>query len=102
MNNYHDLDRVKMFIILNTKSCGSLPVASSYIIQQITGMTIDAGDKLISLVKQVGHIDSSSNVMIMDPVSSYWRTIILPSNSLHWQNKFELKPGCSLLANALH
>ncbi len=101
MNNQRDLKSVKDFIRLDTTSCGSLPVTTRYLLQRVPGMTTDAGDELISLLKKAGHIDSS-NMMIVDPTRSVWRNIISPSNSTHWLNKFYLKPGYSPLAKALH
>jgi hypothetical protein len=99
--NYHDLKSVKDFIVLDTANCGSLPVTTGYLIQRVPGMTADAGDELISLLKMAGHIDSS-NMMKVDPTHSEWRNIVSPLNSTHWLNKFYLKPGCSPLAKALH
>ena len=101
MNNHRDLKSVKDFIRLDTTSCGSLPVTTRYLLQRVPGMTTDAGDDLISLLKKAGHIDSS-NMMNVDPTRSRWRYIISPSNSTHWLKKFDLKPGSSPLAKALH
>jgi hypothetical protein len=101
MKNYRDLESVKAFIILDTTSCGSLPVTTRYLLQRVPGMTTDAGDELISLLKKAGHIDSSDTIKV-DPTHSEWRKIVSPYNSTHWLNKFDLKPGCSPLAKALH
>ncbi len=101
VKNYHDLKSVKDFIIMDTTNCGSLPVTTGYLIQRVPGMTLDAGDELISLLKMAGHIDSS-NMMKVDPTLSEWRNIISPLNSTHWLDKYYLKPGCSPLAKALH
>ena len=101
MNNHRDLKSVKDFIRLDTTSCGSLPVTTRYLLQRVPGMTNDAGEDLISLLKKAGHIDSS-NMMNVDPTRSRWRYIISPSNSTHWLKKFDLKPGSSPLAKALH
>eukprot|EP00579_Thalassiosira_antarctica_P029014 CAMPEP_0202021278 /NCGR_PEP_ID=MMETSP0905-20130828/46522_1 /ASSEMBLY_ACC=CAM_ASM_000554 /TAXON_ID=420261 /ORGANISM="Thalassiosira antarctica, Strain CCMP982" /LENGTH=343 /DNA_ID=CAMNT_0048583103 /DNA_START=108 /DNA_END=1136 /DNA_ORIENTATION=- len=102
MKNYRDLDSVKEFIILDRTTCDSLPVTTNYLIQRVPGMTVKAAEELISKLKQAEHIDSFSNMLHVDPTRSEWRTIISTNKSTHWLNKFDLKPGYSPLAKALH
>jgi hypothetical protein len=100
--NYRDVDSVKEYVVLDRTTCDSLPVTPTYLVQRVPGMTIDAAKEMISQLKPGGHIDSSSNMLLIDPTKSDWRNIISPHNSTHWLGQFELKPGYSPLAKALH
>ena len=93
---------MKEFIILDRKPCGLLHVTTTYLIQRVPYMTVKAAEELISKLKQADHIDSFSNMLHVDPTSSDWRSIVSPNNSTHWLDKFDLKPGYSPLAKALH
>lgn len=101
MKNYHDLETVKDRIVLDNTTCGSLPLTTKYLLQRVPRMTTTAAEELISLLKQAGHIDSSGMLQI-DPTRSDWRNIISPNNATHWLNTFDLKPGYSPTAKALH
>jgi hypothetical protein len=105
INNYQYLKGLntehKQMIILDTKSCDSLPVTRSYLQERVPGMSANIADRLISSLLQEKHLDASQ-MLIVDPTKSNWREIISPDNSTHWLNKFVLKPGYSPLAKALH
>jgi hypothetical protein len=102
MKNYHDLESVTKFIILDTSTCDSFPLTTRYLIERVPGMTTDTGNELISLFKNGGFIDLTNNRFIVDPTNSKWRTFISPTNATHWKNKFVLTPGHSPLAKALN
>jgi len=101
MKNYHDLESVTNFIILDTSTCDSFPLKTRYLIERVPGMTNDAGNELISLLKNGGYIDLRNNRFIIDPTKSNWRTFISPTNDTYW-HKFVLTPGYSPLAKALN
>jgi hypothetical protein len=102
MKNYHDLESVRKFIILDTSTCDSFPLTTRYLIERVPGMTTDTGNELISLLKNGGYIDVTNNRFIVDPTNSNWRTFISPANTTHWKNEFVLTPGYSPLAKALN
>eukprot|EP00585_Thalassiosira_rotula_P000892 CAMPEP_0196161024 /NCGR_PEP_ID=MMETSP0910-20130528/47124_1 /TAXON_ID=49265 /ORGANISM="Thalassiosira rotula, Strain GSO102" /LENGTH=148 /DNA_ID=CAMNT_0041425965 /DNA_START=578 /DNA_END=1024 /DNA_ORIENTATION=- len=102
VKNYRDLDGVRDFVILDGTTCGSIPVTTAYLIQRVPGMTTKASEELISGLKRAGHIDPSSDMLRVDPTRSDWRSIVSPTNSTHWLDEFDLKPGYSPLAKALH
>ena len=102
IKNYHDLESVKDFAVLDRTTCGSLPVTNHYLVQRVPGMTVAAADQLISTLKEANHIDSASDMLIIDPTRSDWRNVASPKNSTHWLDTFALKPGYSPLAKALH
>jgi hypothetical protein len=101
MNNYHDLESVTNFIILDTSTCDSFSLTTRYLIERVPGMTNDAGNELISLLTNGGYIDLTNNRFIIDPTKSNWRTFISPTNDTYW-HKFVLTPGYSPLAKALN
>mmetsp|Transcript_28055 Transcript_28055/g.59365 ORF Transcript_28055/g.59365 Transcript_28055/m.59365 type:complete len:458 (-) Transcript_28055:203-1576(-) len=92
----------KSCYILDNESCDSLPLTPNYLVQRVPQMTREAAMTLTTKLKEVGHIDPGSNMLIVDPTKSNWRNIISPSNSTHWLDQFALKPGYSPLAKALH
>jgi hypothetical protein len=100
--NYRDMDSVKEYIVLDRTTCSSLPVIPTYLVHRVPGMTINAAKEMIAQLKQGGHIDSSTNMLRIDPTKSDWRHIVSPHDSTHWLGKFELKPGYSPLAKVLH
>jgi len=102
VKNYRDLDSVRDFVILDGTTCGSIPVTTTYLIQRVPGMTAKASEELISELERAGHIDPSSDMLRVDPTRSDWRSIVSPTNSTHWLGEFDLKPGYSPLAKALH
>ena len=108
MQNYKDCDDsiMKEYIILDRTSCDSLPVTIEYLIQRVPGMTAEMGNNLIQQLKQAKHIDTISNMLIVDPTKSKWRDIITSKstakNKTHWMDIFDLTPGYSPLAKALH
>jgi hypothetical protein len=102
MKNYHDLESVRNFIILDTSTCDSFPLTTRYLIERVPGMTTDTGNELISMLKNGGYIDVMNNRFIVDPTNSNWRTFISPANTTHWKNEFVLTPGYSPLAKALN
>lgn len=102
MKNYHDLENVTNFIILDTSTCDSFPLMTRYLIERVLGMTTNTGNELISLLKNGRYIDLTNNRFIIDPTKSKWRTFISPTNATHWKNKFVLTPGYSPLAKALN
>ena len=101
MKNYHDLESVTNFIILDTTTCDSFPLTTRYLIERVPGMTTDAGNELICLLKNGGYIDLTNDRFILDPTKSNWRTFISPTNDTYW-HKFVLTPGYSPLAKALN
>lgn len=101
VQNYQELNVLNSgMIVLDTTTCGSLPVTSYYLQQRVPGMTKDMAQLLINELTQAKHIDSQ--MLIVDPTQSNWRDIISPNNTTYWLNKFLLKPGYSPLAKALH
>jgi len=100
--NYHDLENVKDFIRLDGSSCDALPFTTEYLVRRVVGMTPDVSNRLLSELKTAGHIDSTSNMLILDPTKSNWRDVVSPENSTNWLNAFDLRPGYSPLAKALH
>jgi len=85
----------KSCYILDNESCDSLPLTPNYLVQRVPQMTREAAMTLTTKLKEVGHIDPGSNMLIVDPTKSNWRNIISPSNSTHWLDQFALKPGYS-------
>jgi hypothetical protein len=105
ISNYQDLKVLnadnKELIALDTESCDSLPVTSSYLLSRVVGMTASIADTLIADLTRAKHIDKNQ-LLVVDPTKSNWREIVSPKNSTHLMNKFALKPGYSPLAKALH
>lgn len=81
--------------ILDNESCDSRPLTPDYLVQRVSQMTREAAITLTTKLKEVGHIDPGSNMLIVDPTKSNWRNIISPNNSTHWLDQFALKPGYS-------
>ena len=105
IQNYKECDSImKEYIVLDKSSCASLPVTIEYLIQRVPGMTVQMGNELIQQLKQATHIDTISNMLIVDPTKSKWRDIITSTtkNKTHWMDIFDLTPGYSPLAKALH
>lgn len=105
IQNYEKCDSImKEYIILDKSSCDSLPVTIEYLIQRVPGMTVEMGNDLIQQLKRAEHIDTISNMLIIDPTKSNWRDIITATtkNKTHWMDIFDLTPGYSPLAKALH
>ena len=105
IQNYKECDSImKEYIVLDKSSCDSLPVTIEYLIQRVPGMTVQMGNELIQQLKQATHIDTISNMLIVDPTKSKWRDIITSTtkNKTHWMDIFDLTPGYSPLAKALH
>ena len=106
LKNYHDLKNSgnKDFVVLDSTSCDSLPLTADYLVQRVPGMTDDSAKSLISILKEAGHINPSTNMLQVDPTKpkSDWRQILSPQNSTHWLNIFDLQPGVSPLAKALN
>ncbi|KAL7439053.1 hypothetical protein ACHAXH_003819 [Discostella pseudostelligera] len=100
--NYQDLENVKDFIRLDGTSCDAVPVTTEYLVRRVVGLTPDVSNHLVSQLKTAGHIDSISNMLILDPTKSNWRDVVSPENSTNWLNAFDLRPGYSPLAKALH
>ena len=105
IQNYKECDSImKEYIVLDKSSCASLPVTIEYLIQRVPGMTVEMGNELIQQLKQAKHIDTISNMLVVDPTKSKWRDIITSTtkNKTHWMDIFDLTPGYSPLAKALH
>ena len=105
IQNYKECDSImKEYIVLDKSSCDSLPVTIEYLIQRVPGMTVKMGNELIQQLKQAKHIDTISNMLVVDPTKSKWRDIITSTtkNKTHWMDIFDLTPGYSPLAKALH
>jgi len=116
--NYHDLitpstsstsNRNKEYIRLDKTTCKSIPVTTSYLIQRIPHMTNNHANQLIHLLKQVNHIDKTTNMLLVDPTKSNWRDILIPiknsstnKKSMYWLDLYDLSPGKSKVAKALH
>jgi len=114
--NYHDListsstsNRMKEYIRLDKTTCKSIPVTTSYLIQRIPHMTNNHANQLIHLLKQVNHIDKTTNMLLVDPTKSNWRDILIPiknsstnKKSMYWLDLYDLSPGKSKVAKALH
>ncbi|KAL9184771.1 hypothetical protein ACHAXT_012741 [Thalassiosira profunda] len=101
LQNYWDLQSVKEYFVMDSTACASLPVTTQYLVQRVVGLTSEDADSLISQLKAAGHLDAS-NMLVVDPTKSDWRSIVSPTNSTHWLGRFSLKPGFSPLAKALH
>ena len=113
IQNYHDLYNVHEYVKLDDTSCVALPVTTEYLMQRVVGMTFHLGERLISKLKVAGHIDDETNMLLKDPTRSNWRdviTITTPlsssgeerTNTTHWLGIYDLRPGISPLAKALH
>jgi len=102
MQNYRDLQSARTSVVLDTTNCDSFPVTIGYLMQRVPGMTVSAGETLLSRLKRAGHIDPSSNMLRVDPTRSDWRKLASPTNSTHFLDEFVLAPGFSPLAKALH
>lgn len=100
--NYRDLESVMDFVHLDEASCVPLPVTVEYLLQRVVGITAEIGHRLILQLKSAGHIDPTSNMLLLDPTTSDWRKVISPDNSTYWLNVFNLRPGYSPLAKSLH
>ena len=111
--NYHDLitsstsNRMKEYIILDTTTCKPIPVTASYLVQRIPHMTNNHANHLIQLLKQANHIDKITNMLLVDPTKSNWRDILTKNNitndkSTYWLGLYDLTPGISQVAKALH
>jgi len=96
-----ELNENKEVIVLDDKSCDSLPVTTSYLIERVPKMTEGIANELIRQLKKANHIDNKQ-MLAVDPTKSNWRGIISPNNSTHFADQFVLKPGFSPLAKALH
>ena len=117
--NYHDListtstnnRMMKEYIRLDTTTCKSIPVTVPYLIQRIPHMTNNHANHLIQLLKQANHIDQTTNMLLVDPTKSNWRDILLPNKNsssanvkttTYWLDLYDLTPGQSQVAKALH
>lgn len=110
IQNYHDLSNVQHeFVTLDDTSCVALPVTTEYLMQRVVGMTFHLGDRLISQLKEARHVDEMTNMLIKDPTRSNWREVLTTPlspgehvNMTHWLGIYDLRPGISPLAKALH
>ena len=98
--NYRDLARA--FTVLDAVTCGARPLTPEYLIQRVPGMTDGAADDLVAALQRAGHLDAESRLLRVDPTRSDWRTLVSPDNATCWLGKFDLTPGYSPLAKALH
>ena len=100
--NYRDLESAGELVVLDGTTCGSIPVTTEYLVQRVPGMTVQAAGELILRLERAGHVDPAYGLLRVDPTRSDWRTVVSPDDSSRWLDKFDLKPGYSPLAKALH
>jgi len=99
---------MKEYIRLDTTTCKSIPVTAPYLIQRIPHMTMNHANHLIQLLKQANHIDKITNMLLVDPTKSNWRDILIPNmngsanKKTYWLGLYNLQPGQSQVAKALH
>jgi hypothetical protein len=112
-------------MIVDEVSCVPLPVTADYLWNRVPGMTLDAATTIVRVLLEHNHLDRSTLKLIVDPTSSNWRDFLLredlpvpqslllgehllnnknssSSSSMILWRQFDLTPGISPLAKALH
>jgi hypothetical protein len=123
-------NHLRMQVTLDETSCQPLPLTVDYLWNRVPGMTKEAAQIIIDTLIDGQHIDSISKFLIIDPTQSKWRDLFLNANKnseipnsllqqrqqqqqqQHYASKsdskmllwetFDLTPGISPLAKALH
>jgi hypothetical protein len=115
-------------VILDETSCQSIPVTADYLSSRVPGMTQEAAEIIVESLLEAKHLDRNTHLLIVDPTQSQWRKLLTarsqqiplsllqaasqnvqPQTSVHPPNQdmllwdtFDLTPGKSSLAKALH
>ena len=112
-------------MIVDEVSCVPLPVTADYLWNRVPGMTHEAAETIVDVLLKHKHLDPKTMKLLVDPTKSNWRDYFLkgkqipvpksltksdPNDSflpksnvemLLW-GTFDLTPGISPLAKALH
>ena len=108
-------------VILDETSCLPLPVTVEYLWNRVPGMTKEASKIIVDTLLEQKHLDPANNLLIVNPTKSNWRDYLLAlphpaaaaytkkekngstnnNKMLLWET-FDLTPGISPLAKALH
>lgn len=120
-DNQHEL-------IVDEISCLPLAVTTDYLWNRVPGMTQEAAQTIVKVLLEHKHLDPNTMKLIVDPTRSKWRDFFLkdktlqmpntlqlsqreskqkipkddPNNSMMLWGTFDLTPGISPLAKALH
>ena len=113
-------------MLVDEVSCVPLPVTADYLWNRVPGMTFDAATAIVRVLLEHNHLDHSTLKLIVDPTRSNWRDFLLredlpvpqslllgehllnnksrssSSSSMVLWRRFDLTPGISPLAKALH
>ncbi|KAG7351865.1 hypothetical protein IV203_007913 [Nitzschia inconspicua] len=116
----------KLQVMLDETSCQPLPVTTEYLWSRVPGMTKEAAQILVDTLVEAQHVDPTTKLLVLDPTQSLWRDVVtaknqnIPASLLQTENwnqknavpipsqtqllweRFDLTPGRSPLAKALH
>ena len=118
----HQKEQQAHEMIVDEVSCVPLPMTANYLWNRVPGMTYDAAKTIVNVLLKHKHLDPKTMKLIVDPTRSNWRDFFLkenevpvpatfrksiinnnddPKSILLW-GTFDLTPGISPLAKALH